>query len=96
MALRPYCNKHTSDDKVGTPYSAAELTPKEKRGLKRKVENEDFGLERIDTPYGNLIKEIQLPVEAEPGVEPEMLMLKYVCPFAYLCQLCHVCKGLAS
>ena len=93
MAFRPYCNKHTSDDKVGTPYSAAELTPKEKRGQKRKVENEDFGLERIDTPYGNLIKEIQLPVEAEPGVEPEMLMLKYVCPFAYLCQLCQVCQG---
>ena len=56
-------------------------------------------LENTDTPYGCLVKTLEAPkepdpeAEPEPGAEPEVVLLKYVCPFALLWLTSQECPG---
>ena len=59
-------------------------------------------LENTDTPYGTLVKTLEAPKEPdpkakpEPGAEPEVVLIKYVCPFALLWLTCQECPGFLS
>ena len=59
-------------------------------------------LEETDTPYGTLVKTLEAPKEPdpkakpEPGAEPEVVLIKYVCPFALLWLTCQECPGFLS
>ena len=59
---------------------------------KYKIHRLDYDFAESDTPYGPLVKDIEIELEPEPhapaAAPPKYYKLRYVCPFALLFLVC--------